>query len=93
MSERVLEKKLKRYVLACISDNYCWYLKSTRTPVPGQLTAHTSYGMTTDIEQADKFVARSIANTIRNDYLRLSNDDVDLVCIPLEIDYSLIKEI
>ena len=93
MSERVNEKTLKRYVVACISDNYCWYIRSVRSPVENQIVAHVEYTMVTDIELADKYASRSIANTIRDDYLRMSKDTVDLVVIPLEIEYNLVKEI
>ena len=91
--EKILEKTVKCYVIAGISDNYCWYLKANRHIVSDQLVAHVKYEMTTDIERADKYASKSIAKTILEDYKQLCKDDVDLVIIPLEIDYNLIKEI
>lgn len=93
MSERVNEKTLKRYVVACISDNYCWYLRSKRQQIPGQWVAHVEYELVTDIELADKYVTKSIARTILTDYINKSKDDVEFVILPLEIEYNLIKEV
>ena len=91
--EKVLEKSVKKYVLATIDEGYCWYLKMDRKNVPNQIVAHVEYSFTDDIEKCAKFAGKGIAKTILEDYSRLSNDKADLVIIPLITEYYLVKEI
>ena len=84
--ELVLEKKIKRYCLACIEDNYCFYLKS--------LHRIGGWELVTDIEQATKADSKSIMRMVRDNYERdMGTNASKLVVVPVVIDYSLVKEI
>ena len=92
--EKVLEKSLKRYVLGAIEDGVCYYLKVRHTPIPGQLLSRVQYECTLDIESATKATSRNIMESVFETYLQNVGDDaLDFVVIPLEISFSLIKEI
>ena len=84
--ELVLEKKVKRYALAAIEDNVCWYLRSLGT-VGG-------FDMVADIEQATKTSTKGTAKALREIYERdMGRNAVKFIIVPVVIDFSLVKEI
>ncbi len=84
--ELVLEKRIKRYCLACIQDNYCWYLRS--------LHDIGAWDMVTDIEQATKAASKNIARMMRENYERdYGVNAVKFIIVPVVLDYSLVKEV
>lgn len=92
--ERVLEKQLNRYVLGAIEDDKCYFLRVEHTPVKGRLVADKTYICTYDIEQATKATNRTIAQMFLDSYRENVGDNaLDFVILPLEISFSLIKEI
>ena len=93
--EKVLEKKLKRFVLGAIEDGKCYFLKIIHTPVKGSFVAKAEYECTFDIEQSTKYTKREIAEAVLDTYKHIIGDDdaLEFVILPLEIDYNLIKEI
>ena len=84
--ELVLEKRLKKYALACIQDNFCWYLRS--------LGYDVGWDMVTAVEQATKTMSKSVARSLRDMYERdMGENAVKFIVVPVVIDYSLVKEI
>lgn len=84
--EFVLEKRIKRYCLACIQDNICWYLRS--------LHDIGAWDMVTDIELATKASSKSIAKMVRENYEKDFGKNAEkFVIVPVVLDYSLVKEI
>ena len=77
------ELTLKRYVLATF-DNPTQYL----------ITEHFGkYSFTDNIQIASKFTNKSLANDMRNYFFNDTKLDIDLVVVPIEIEYNLIGNI
>lgn len=86
MDNLVLEKKIKKYCLATIQDNVCWYLRSLH-----QIGA---WEMVTDIEAASKAATKAVANLLRENYERdMGKNALHFVTVPVIIDYNLVKEV
>ena len=85
--EKILEKSTRRYCLAVIQDQYCWYLRS--------LGQEKGFELVTDIEAATKTATASVALVLRQAYEKgfVGNNAPQLVIIPVITDYSLVKEI
>ena len=77
-----LEGTLKRYVIATL-DNPTAYLIFR----DGNIT------FTTQMYRATKAVGRITANTIKNEfYAYTGRTDIELVVLPIQISYEIIKE-
>lgn len=84
--EKILEKSTKRYCLAVIQDNYCWYLRS--------LGQEKGFDLVTDIEQATKTVTKSVAKYLREAFEQgYGANPPRLLIVPIITEYSLVKEI
>lgn len=84
--EKILEKSLDRYCLAGIDKmtGICWYVRYYNNNIT----------LVDNIEQCTKYVERSTARTILNLYENSMHDtNIDLIIIPLTIEYYLIKEV
>lgn len=82
--EKVLEKQLRRYVIAYIGqDGQARYLGRKK-----QL-----WFITPDITQAAKTRNRALAQDLLSYYRQEVTKDIELAVIPLEITYELIKEV
>lgn len=76
------ELTLKRYVIATL-DNPTQYLISEH---------FGKYSFTENIKIASKTVSKSIAEGIVNDFYSQVNADIDLVVVPIKIEYTIIEE-
>lgn len=78
---RFLEKKIRKYVIATLSSSFL-----------SRNSVNKTY-LFTDIDKATKFNSRKMARTWI-DYYRLDTHDLelDLVVIPVDISYELIRE-
>lgn len=74
---RILEKKNKKYVIATL-ENPTRYLKSL---------TKGRYAFTEDIEIATKTLSAKIANMVLNDYYRDYGRDIEMVVVPIEIEF------
>lgn len=80
---KILEKQIRKYVIATLSSP-THYLKSLH---------FGRYCFVEDIEGATKFLSKKLANKMISYYIADTRDsDVELVVVPVEITYSLIKE-
>lgn len=76
------ELVLKRYVIATF-DNPTQYLISEH---------FGKYSFTDNIQIASKFTNKSLANEMRNYFFKDTRLEIDLVIVPIEIEYSIIEE-
>lgn len=80
---KILEKQIRKYVIATLSSP-TRYLKSLH---------FGRYCFVEDIEGATKFLSKKLTNKMISYYIADTGDsDVELVVVPVEITYSLIKE-
>lgn len=79
---RYLEKKNKRYVIATL-DVPSRYLRSLTR---GQ------YVFVNEIEAATKTLSSSIAQSVLMDYYRDFGRDIEMIVVPLEIEYWFPEE-
>lgn len=80
--EKYIEKQLKRYVIATL-DNPAQYL----------IVEDGEVSLTKDIVRCTKAVSKSTAEYMRNlFYTKTGQNDVELVIIPLDIIYELVRE-
>jgi hypothetical protein len=80
---KILEKQIKKYVIATLSSPTL-YLKSLH---------FGRYCFLEDIEGATKFLSKKLANKMVSYYATDTGaSDVELVVVPVEITYNLIKE-
>ena len=85
MIEIVPEKRLKKYALATIQDNICWYVRSKGF--------NEGWELVTDIELATKAMTKSIMYQVRNNYENdMGKNALHTVVIPVIVEFSLVKE-
>ena len=77
-----IEKEYFKYVIATL-DNPTMYL---RYLLDGK------YCFVDNIEAATKTLNRKLANDLKNYYYSDTNDDIDLVIVPIKITYELVEE-
>ena len=76
------ELVLKRYVIATF-DNPTQYL----------ITEHFGkYSFTDNIQIASKFTNKNMANEMKGYFYQDTKLELDLVVIPIEIEYSIVEE-
>ena len=86
MEIKHVEKEIRKYVVAVLSDGKAMYLYKK----PGQ----PHYAFFKDIEKSTKHLTREDAiDTIKLYKSQLGDTQLDLVVIPLDVRYTLIEEI
>lgn len=81
---KVSVKKENKYVIATLGNPTLYLMK---------IAGKNEYYFTDDIVVATKTTSRKIATDVLTYYyLDTGNEDVELVIIPLEINYSLVDE-
>lgn len=76
------ELVLKRYVIATF-DNPTQYL----------ITEHFGkYSFTDNIQIASKLTNKNLANELKDYFYKDTKLEIDLVVVPIEIEYSIIEE-
>lgn len=75
------ELVLKRFVIATF-DNPTQYLISEH---------FGKYSFTDNIQIASKFTNKNIASTMKDYFYKDTNLEIDLVIVPIEIEYSIIE--
>lgn len=82
-AEKILEKQVQKYVIATLS-NPTLYLK--------KIYQRKQYVFTDDIEMATKTMSKDVADIIIEYYHSDTGDTMELVVVPVEVTYNLIKE-
>ena len=77
-----IEKECLKYVLATL-DTPTMYLR---------YLLNRQYCFVNDIEVATKTLKYKLANDLKHYYYSDTNDDTDLVIVPVKITYELVKE-
>jgi hypothetical protein len=84
METRHLEKKIRKYVIATISSPTMYLYKKPATQ---------EYHFFKDVEKSIKFLYREDAEETIKMYKRFTMDtELDLVVLPVEIEYYLVQE-
>lgn len=82
-TEKILEKQVRKYVIATL-NNPTLYLK--------KIYQRKQYVFTDDIEMATKTMSKDVADIIIEYYRSDTGDAMEMVVVPVEVTYNLIKE-
>lgn len=84
METKFLEKKIRKFIIAALSSPTTYLYKK-----PGEY----EYKFFKNIERATKFLERFDAEIFLKEYYEATgDDDLELIVIPVDISYELIKE-
>ena len=84
MNTKFLEKRVRKYVIAALTSPTAYLYKK-----PGEY----EYKFFKNIEKATKFLERFDAEIFLKEYYEATGDDnLELIVIPVDVSYELIKE-